>query len=1127
MLTWKPAPDNDLALHRLYRGKQSGIYDQSWTKELPPSATEFVDTSAVSCITHYYALSSVDSSHNESVLAPEVHATPFGEYIYVNSASAGGDGSTIKPFTAINDAIEYAVYGDTILVLPGTYTEMVEMKKGVSLVGSGVEATIIEGPATAIYHTILGADDAVLRGFMIINNNLPSGACVRCNSTSMTITENILIAKRIGMSVYGSTSTIDGNYIICNELGIEIHQDSSPIIKNNIIDSDDAMVAFMNSKPAIINNVLHFKSNGIVLNQGSIAEILNTIFVGKNGDGVGILCRESRANVSYSNFWNIGAKFAGHGNGVKSGEGIIEADPFFVGLAKGDYRLRPESPCENAGHPAALYQDTNGTRNDLGAFGGPTPIRPELTLRLAKSISIASMSGFPGESVNTVVALDNPAGMARAEFQISYSSSLLNATHVALTAATQDFNLDQDISIPGIIKIWMHRTQEISSSNGSIVNLSFAVNETAASGQASPLEIAEVGIYDGTGNQIRINSITSGAFIVNAGSEDGRYVYVDCKKDSDGDGSRNSPYRKIQDAIDGAADGDTIVVASGVYAERPLIRKEIYLRGAGAIATSIVAEPDYDIVTYMNASKGEISGFTIKLSRDDFSMSPAIMCTESSPVIRHNRIIFYEGSVGINCFRNSNPLIEENALINCGIAAFSAQPVIRNNSIQPFETAGVESFESSFPTVEGNIIYSGLLGGVPAVNIFRSGAFIKNNLLLCTFDGVGIRMDDASDVEIKNNIITDTGNESAGIEMYNSSRVNIINNTIHTKRRGVLELGSSAVIMNSIFDGNEEYGLSFSSGSQALFNNVWGNNTDYYNCDPGANDISVDPLFSDPATNDFRLGPGSLCKNAGNPAAEYNDPDGSRNDMGAFGGPGAFSNWSTQGATLALPASNAACRDTVWLSINGSDIQGVAGLELILSFDEKMLTFLNASTTEITTGFALTHKKLSPNAAKVTMSAPGGLKNNDGDIATLAFAVNATSEAKAVIRFSHAKIQDQVASSRPIKALVNGSIDITETAMDINGDALSFQLLQNYPNPFNSATAIKYQIPTNGYVSLKVFDTMGRETRTLVDGRQEAGVHQITWDGNNDHGLKAASGVYFYQIYAGEFRKTKKLLLIK
>ena len=106
-----------------------------------------------------------------------------------------------------------------------------------------------------------------------------------------------------------------------------------------------------------------------------------------------------------------------------------------------------------------------------------------------------------------------------------------------------------------------------------------------------------------------------------------------------------------------------------------------------------------------------------------------------------------------------------------------------------------------------------------------------------------------------------------------------------------------------------------------------------------------------------------------------------------------------------------------------------------------------------------------------------------------------------------------------------GSFTAALTGVDdqqTNGSPLSFRLEQNFPNPFNPTTSIKYQIPNTKHVTLKVFNMIGQEVATVVDEDQESGYKSVQFDGG---GL--SSGVYFYQLTAGDFIQTKRLLLLK
>jgi hypothetical protein len=103
----------------------------------------------------------------------------------------------------------------------------------------------------------------------------------------------------------------------------------------------------------------------------------------------------------------------------------------------------------------------------------------------------------------------------------------------------------------------------------------------------------------------------------------------------------------------------------------------------------------------------------------------------------------------------------------------------------------------------------------------------------------------------------------------------------------------------------------------------------------------------------------------------------------------------------------------------------------------------------------------------------------------------------------------------------------TATVASIGDDGtlvapFSYRLEQNYPNPFNPTTTINYQLPRMTHVTLKIYDVLGREVATLVDGVEELGYKSVQWNAAN-----VASGVYYYQLAAGGFVSTKSLLLMR
>ncbi|NCS88362.1 MAG: hypothetical protein CO127_00480, partial [Ignavibacteria bacterium CG_4_9_14_3_um_filter_36_18] len=97
-----------------------------------------------------------------------------------------------------------------------------------------------------------------------------------------------------------------------------------------------------------------------------------------------------------------------------------------------------------------------------------------------------------------------------------------------------------------------------------------------------------------------------------------------------------------------------------------------------------------------------------------------------------------------------------------------------------------------------------------------------------------------------------------------------------------------------------------------------------------------------------------------------------------------------------------------------------------------------------------------------------------------------------------------------------------KTSQTVESVVNSYEVSRNFPNPFNPSTTIRYQIPEDGMVTLKVYDVLGREVKTLVNDFKTKGRYEVTFDASS-----LASGLYIYEINSGSFKASKKMTLIK
>jgi hypothetical protein len=114
---------------------------------------------------------------------------------------------------------------------------------------------------------------------------------------------------------------------------------------------------------------------------------------------------------------------------------------------------------------------------------------------------------------------------------------------------------------------------------------------------------------------------------------------------------------------------------------------------------------------------------------------------------------------------------------------------------------------------------------------------------------------------------------------------------------------------------------------------------------------------------------------------------------------------------------------------------------------------------------------------------------------------------------------------------VNNPSIINTSVASANSDKLiptNFYLEQNYPNPFNPSTKISFDIPqSDNFVSLKIYDLLGKNIATIINKTRSVGRHEVEWNGMDALNNDAASGMYFYELRSGSFVSRKKMLLIR
>jgi len=233
----------------------------------------------------------------------------------------------------------------------------------------------------------------------------------------------------------------------------------------------------------------------------------------------------------------------------------------------------------------------------------------------------------------------------------------------------------------------------------------------------------------------------------------------------------------------------------------------------------------------------------------------------------------------------------------------------------------------------------------------------------------------------------------------------------------------------------------------------------------------------------------------------------------------------------------------VEVPVNVYNEDNIEKINIPLSYDSDYLTYANTVYTGLRgqsskTRVESVNNSLGQVLLTLTWNESTPLETGTGTLARVQFQINAGSEGELINidTASYLGIQSlEFISSEPdtFTPYFNDSYVYVRTATDVGDEdddfiiPDDFALNQNTPNPFNPTTDISFDLPRSTHVTLNVYNILGQKARTLIDENLPAGSHIITFDGRDDGGYELSSGIYFYQIKAGEFSQSRKMTLLK
>lgn len=253
-----------------------------------------------------------------------------------------------------------------------------------------------------------------------------------------------------------------------------------------------------------------------------------------------------------------------------------------------------------------------------------------------------------------------------------------------------------------------------------------------------------------------------------------------------------------------------------------------------------------------------------------------------------------------------------------------------------------------------------------------------------------------------------------------------------------------------------------------------------------------------------------------------------------------------QKAIITLPSLEAEVAELVTVPVTVTTDSLISFAQFVVEYDANVLRFDHVENGKDAAGFTLLAQPDLP----FPSATPGTNENVLAQVSSAAqhisgngrVAVNFYFEVTGNAGDSSALIFDTIGthtvlSTRSGKDLsgndlhfVNGVVRVSDTPSQVLNRDVSpseFILEENYPNPFNPETTIQYQLARDGRVTLVVYGLLGQRVKVLVDDEKQAGNYTVMWNGTDESGRQAGSGVYVVQMSCDEFSQARKLLLLK